>query len=306
MEFKIIEQNKDLRVILTDGNMELAKATCYFVDTPEIDGKNIGCIGEFECNNKDNGIQIIKKCEELLKEKGVKVIVAPMNGNTWKKYRALKYSRGDEMFLLENVNPKEHNDIFIEAGFKETHEYTSTKGLVENAYKSKALRKAEASINDEGISIRHFEKENAYQDLQKIYNVSKIGFERNPLYTPIEEQEFIKQYEPYIDIVDEDFILIAEKDGHEVGFIFCVPDFTEAQRGLPVKTLILKTIAVLPEYEKFALGNVLLSQIGKKAKEKNFKEWIFAFMYSNNTSQKMAKRNGTEVIREYAIYSKEI
>ena len=42
------------------------------------------------------------------------------------------------------------------------------------------------------------------------------------------------------------------------------------------------------------------------AKEKGFKEWIFAFMHSNNTSQKMAKRNGAEVIREYALYGKEI
>ena len=51
-------------------------------------------------------------------------------------------------------------------------------------------------------------------------------------------------------------------------------------------------------------GNGLFDRT-KIAKEKNYKNWIFAFMYSNNTSQKMALRNKTEVIREYALYGKE-
>ena len=50
----------------------------------------------------------------------------------------------------------------------------------------------------------------------------------------------------------------------------------------------------------------MLRHIAKIAKSKNFEKWIFAFMYSNNTSQKMAKRNKTEVIREYALYGKEL
>ena len=68
----------------------------------------------------------------------------------------------------------------------------------------------------------------------------------------------------------------------------------------------MKTIAVQPEYEYLAVGNIMLNQISKIAKEKGFLEWIFAFMYSNNTSQKMAKRNKAEIIREYALYGKEI
>lgn len=107
-------------------------------------------------------------------------------------------------------------------------------------------------------------------------------------------------------MVDEDFILIAEKDKKEIGFVFCIPNFNELKEGKKLETLILKTIAVIPEYEDLGLGNVLLSKIAKTAKNKNFKNWIFAFMYSNNTSQKMAKRNKTDVIREYALYGKKI
>ena len=110
MEYKIIN-NENIQVTLVEDENEVAKATCYFKNTPKVSDKNIGTIGEFETNNVENGIKILKKCEEILKEKGVRLIVAPMNGNTWKKYRTLKYSKDVPEFLLENVNPIEHNEI---------------------------------------------------------------------------------------------------------------------------------------------------------------------------------------------------
>ena len=306
MEFKIEEQGKDIKVVLINEEKEVAKATCYFENTPIVNNKNIGCIGGFETEDRKAGVEILNKCEEILKEKNVSLIVAPMNGNTWKKYRTMKYTNGDDLFLLENVNPMEHNEILIEAGFEEIDTYTSTKGFIKDAYRSEALDLAEENLKNENIIIRNFNKENYIEDLKKIFNVSKQSFTRNPFYTPIEEEDFLKQYEQYVAMCDEELILIAEKDGEEIGFVFCVPNFNEAKEGKKIETLILKTIAVLPEYEYLAIGNVLLNKISKVAETKGFLKWIFAFMYSNNTSQKMAKRNKAQIMREYAIYGKEI
>ena len=250
MEFFTENIDKNIRVVLKDNGEDVAKAICYFENTPKIDESHIGCIGEFEAKNEEYGIEIIKKCEDILKQKSISYVVAPMNGNTWKKYRTIKYTNGEDLFLLENVNPIEHNNIFINAGFRELHTYTSTKGLIENSYNSEALDMAERNI-DEEIVIRKFNKDNSYEELKKIYNISKKSFDRNPLYTTISEEEFIKQYEPYIQMVDSDLILIAEKDGEEVGFVFCIPNFNENQKSEKIETLILKTIAVLPEYEYY-------------------------------------------------------
>ena len=107
-------------------------------------------------------------------------------------------------------------------------------------------------------------------------------------------------------MIDEEFILIAEKEGNEIGFVFCIPNFNELKITGKLNTLILKTIAVLPEYQRLSIGSIMINHIAKVAKNKNFENWIFAFMYSENSSQKMAKRNKTEIIREYALYGKEI
>lgn len=306
MEFKTIKEKENVKIILIDAKNECATATCYFENTPKVNGKNIGCVGEFTCKSEEYGIQIIKKCEEILKSKNVELIVAPMNGNTWKKYRTMKYTNGEDLFLLENVNPIEHNSIFLKTGFKERYTYTSTKGLLKNAYKSKAIDIVKKRLKEKNINIRKFDKENYIEDLKKIYSVSKQSFYRNPLYTPINEQEFIEQYEQYINMIDDDLVLIAEDGKRAVGFIFVIPDYNEKKQGKELKTIVVKTVAVLPEYGSLALGNVLLGEIAEIAIKKDYEQWICAFMYSNNTSQKMAKRNKTELIREYALYNKQI
>lgn len=305
MEVKVVE-DVNVKVLVMDGEKELAKATCFIQNTPEKDGEKIGTIGEFEINDFSVFKTLIEKCEEVLKEKGFKYVVAPMNGNTWKKYRTLKWTSEEPVFALENVDDIKFNELFLTNGFEELHTYTSTKGILDDAYDGDSLKVIEEKLKNENIVLRKFRKDNYVEDLRKIYNISVQSFGRNPLYTPISEEDFIGQYVPYIEMVVEELILIAEKDGKEVGFVFSVPNFNELKIKGKIESVILKTIAVLPEYQRFSIGNLMLNKISKIAKTIGFKEWIFAFMYSENTSQKMAKRNNTKMIREYALYGKEI
>lgn len=306
MEIKVVEE-KNIKVIITnDNNEEVAKATCFIENTPEKDGKRVGTIGEIEIKDYSLSKMLFDKCEEILKSKGFSFVVAPMNGNTWKKYRTLKSTTGELPFALENVDPIELNEALLNAGFNELHTYTSTKGSLDDAYAGEALKAVEERMNNENIILRDFRKAEYKEDLRKIYNISVESFIRNPLYTPVSEEEFIKQYEPYINMVDENLILIAEKDGKEIGFVFCIPNFNEMKIKGHIETVILKTIAVLPEYQSLSLGSLMISKIANVSKAKGYKDWIYAFMYSHNTSQRMASRNKTNVIREYALYGKEI
>ena len=306
MNFEIVENQESIKVTVLENGEEKAKATCYFQNTPIVKNEKIGTIGELEILDKQYGEFLLEKCEEILKDKGLHYIVAPMNENTWGKYRTMKQSNGEPIFLLENVNPMSDNEILLKTGYQEIYTYTSTKGKLGNAYQSQSIEMMRKKIQEEGITIRKFNKENYMEDLKKIYHISLKSFGRNPLYTSIDEESFLRQYIPYVHLADEDIILLAEKDGKEIGFIFCIPDFEEAKRGQKISTIIVKTVAVIPEFQKLAIGNVLMSDIANIAKQKGFENWICAFMYANNASQKMAKRNQTEVIREYALYGKKI
>ena len=302
MDFEITKDGNNTNIKYGESS-----ATCFMENTPkDKNGTLVGCIGNVEFKNTQEGKAILVKCEEIFKDAGFKKIVGPMNGNTWKKYRVLKQSENIPGFVLENVNLITDNEIFLSAGFSVEYEYTSTLGKVADAYDLEVLDMIEEQIEEEGIVLRNFRKDSAIEDLRKIYNVSRESFSRNPYYTDIDEENFIGQYTPYIDMVDESLIMIAEKEGKEVAFVFCIPNLAEMQRGEKIHTLILKTIAVLPEYEDLGIGNVMLRKIAKVAKVKGFEDWIFAFMFKENTSQKMAARNNSHIIREYVLYCKEI
>lgn len=306
MECKI-ENGDGITIIkLIEDFIEKGSATCYYSNTPEVDGKHIGAIGELKIDGKEVGLELLNRCEEIFREKGISKIVAPMNGNTWKQYRTIKQTSDEPPFLMENVSPIEFNEIFETAGYYETGTYTSTKGKIENYYNDEVLDEIDRIIQNEGITIRTLDKNNGVEDLRKIYNVSVESFARNPFYTPIDEIDYLEQYTSYLDKVDEDFILLAEKDGKEIGFLFAIPNLIEMQTMGKIDSLILKTIAVLPEYENLGLGNAMTRIIARKAIDKGYKNWIFAFMYKDNTSQKLAERNGTHTIREYALYGKDI
>ena len=306
MECKI-ENGDGITIIkLIEDFIEKGSATCYYSNTPEVDGKHIGAIGELKIDSNEVGLELLNRCEEIFREKGISKIVAPMNGNTWKQYRTIKQTSDEPPFLMENVSPIEFNEIFETAGYYETGTYTSTKGKIENYYNDEVLDEIDRIIQNEGITIRTLDKNNGVEDLRKIYNVSVESFARNPFYTPIDEIDYLEQYTSYLDKVDEDFILLAEKDGKEIGFLFAIPNLIEMQTMGKIDSLILKTIAVLPEYENLGLGNAMTRIIARKAIDKGYKNWIFAFMYKDNTSQKLAQRNGTHTIREYALYGKDI
>ena len=119
MNFEIVENQETIKVTVLENGEEKAKATCYFQNTPIVNDEKIGTIGEMEILDKQYGALLLEKCEEILKEKGLHYIVAPMNENTWGKYRTMKQSNGEPIFLLENVNPMSDNEILLKAGYQE-------------------------------------------------------------------------------------------------------------------------------------------------------------------------------------------
>ena len=209
MDIKKESINQNVFIEITDETGS-AKATCYFKNTPKIDGKEIGTIGDFEASNTNLGVILLNQCEEILKENGCHLIVAPMNGNTWKKYRTLTYTTDEPNFILENVNPIEHNEILEKAGFEKLYTYTSTKGKISDYIKSKYEDKLIEKANEQNIIIREFNKDDYINDLKKIYSVVVPSFYKNPFYTPIEEEDFLKQYIPYISMFEIFFNLFKQ------------------------------------------------------------------------------------------------
>lgn len=306
MEFNIEKSNKNYIVQAIESGKVLGQATIYLEKTPQIEGKQVAAIGDFECENMDIAREILEKCEELIKKEEFKTIVAPMNGNTWNKYRCLSYTTEEPVFTLENVNKEEYNDVLLEKGYMDKYKYTSTKADLKDRYVSKGIGKIKEKLLKENITIRNFNKQEYIKDLKCVYQVASKCFTNNPLFTVAEEALFLEQYEKYLEYIDEELFLLVEKEGRVIGFNFCIPNYNQMKDIGKIDTVIVKTIAILPEYAKYGITALLSEKTAEAMEAKNYTKWIYAFMYENNKIQKNTNRNKTKVIRRYTLYQKEI
>jgi GNAT superfamily N-acetyltransferase len=98
-----------------------------------------------------------------------------------------------------------------------------------------------------------------------------------------------------------ELVLLAEHAGRPVGYVFVVPDLLAAQRGEPVTTVIVKTLAVLPGRAYAGLGAVLLAEVHAAARRLGFRRAMHALMHETNTSRNLSAHYAA-TIRRYALF----
>lgn len=113
------------------------------------------------------------------------------------------------------------------------------------------------------------------------------------------------QYRCLLPLVRPELILLAEREGKAVGFLFAAPDLLQAQRGAPIDTLILKTVAVLPGRAYAGLGILLAERCHAKARDLGYRRVVHALMHDANRSRNVSAHYATP-IRGYTLFSRQL
>jgi GNAT superfamily N-acetyltransferase len=158
---------------------------------------------------------------------------------------------------------------------------------------------------EQGVQWRHLRLDDFENELRGIFKVSLESFRNNFLYTPLSERDFLDQYLPIRDYVNEALTLVAEIQGEPVGFLFAIPDWLQAKRGGPVDTFIIKTVAVRPGRRNAGLGSVLVDEIQAIGKELGFRRCIHALMHESNASRNISGHYA-QTIRRYTLFYRAI
>jgi len=141
------------------------------------------------------------------------------------------------------------------------------------------------------------------EDLHSLYIVSRTGFQSNFLYAPIDEAEFSAQYRHILPRVRPEMVLIAELRNQPIGFLFELPDLLQAGRGQAIDTVILKTVAVLPEHAGVGLGSLLMACGHEIAQTLGYTRVIHALMIEGNHSRKIS-HHYAHTIRRYTLFAR--
>jgi len=237
----------------------------------------------------------IKKCA---KSKGYNYLIGPINGSTWKKYRVTLPSNNPP-FLLDNYNKPYYAKLFEDCGFETIANYTSS--ICKNLNRDYSrLDKFEKIFERKGIKIRKFDPENFDRDIRKIYEVSIQSFVNNFLYSSIEFEDFYKMYEPVKSFLNPEWILLAENEKDEpIAFIFGFDNLYNRKE----KSLIIKTLAQIPNYKYRGIGSYLTEFMHQKACKAGYNNIIHALMHEKNVSANIL---AGELYHEYKLYGVKI
>ena len=284
---------------LLDG-LVVARCSLWWTDTPDLPGQRSGVVGHFAALNTGGAAELLEAACHELAAHGCTLAIGPMDGNTWRRYRCLTERGAEPPFFLEPDNPDDWPKWFEHAGFSPLAAYFSA--VAEDlSLEDPRIPRAAGRLEKQGVRIRPFSEPHFLDDLRRIYAVARMSFQSNFLYTPIEEPEFLAQYEPVRAHIRSELVMLAEQDQHPIGFVFAIPDLLQARRG-PVDTVVLKTVAVLPGRAHAGLGSVLVARCHQAARARGFRRVIHALMHQDNSSLNISGHYA-KPFRRYTLHS---
>lgn len=298
----IARQRPDAQWLLRarDGT-PTARCSLWWSSTPSHEGQRLGYIGHYAARDAGAATELLRHaCEQLAPH--ADLAVAPIDGNTWNRYRLLTERGTEPVFFLEPDNPDDWPAHFRENGFTPLANYFSALNddLTRRDPRTDELM---SRLTTQGIRIRCLNLEGFEDELRALCSLSLVSFQQNFLYTPISEQDFLAQYLPIQAYICPDLVLIAEKEGRPIGFLLAVPDLLQARRGQAIDTVILKTMAVDPQYTGGGLGTLLLTHCQDEAARLGYRRAIHALMYEANNSRRIS-RHSARTIRRYTLFAR--
>lgn len=286
----------------------------------EISGDgDVGMLGYFEALEEapEQTQKLLRTALEWLHKQGVIRVLAPMNFNTWHKYRLVDPSDKRPPFLLEPFNPDYYQKILLKAGFAVHKSYYSAQFALtpDDKRSPDPLKQLPEGITHRSLDLKHFE-----QDVRSIYDISVKSFGGNPEFMSVEWDEFWEIYKPAERITDPDFVhFLMDETGRDIAFAFAYRDIQTVlskMQGQPSwlqpityllgrkksRTLVYKSLGILPEFQGARLGSILSALIHENAHSMGIKEIIHALMEEDNLSRKIA--GGGKTFRTYHLYDR--
>jgi len=281
-----------------------AEALIWWTHAPGLPGEKIGVIGGFRATSASATSEVLERAVGRLRAQHCTLAMGPMDGNTWRRYRFVTEAGSEPPFLLEPTNPPEWPVWWRAAGFGPLAEFysavTDDLSVRDERLDGVAARMAAAGVHIRPIDATRFEEE-----LGRIYEVSVISFQQNYLYTPLPKEDFIAQYRAVQAKLRPELVLLAECAGRPVGYVFTIPDYAAAQRGAPVTTVVVKTLAVLPTRAHAGLGALLLSEAHVAARGLGFTRAIHALMHESNRSRNLSAHYA-KIFRRYTLFMRRL
>jgi GNAT superfamily N-acetyltransferase len=294
----------DARWVVQEGHLPRCQCGLWWSDTPPLRERRVGFIGNYAARD-DQGARVLldHACCELRKA-GCSLAVGPVDGTTWGNYRFVTKSGNRPAFWREPSNPRRWPAQFVARGFRPLARYFSALGCDLQRH-DRRLPGVARRLAAAGVRLRPLKASAFESDLDRIYTVAQTAFRQNLLYQDLPRQAYLALSRPLETLLPLELSWLAEHRDRVVGFLFAVPDFCEEAREGRVRTLVIKTLAVLPDRRYAGLGQVLIAEVQRHARGLGYDQVIHALVRDVPSLRNISVRTATP-IRRYTLFAKEL
>ena len=245
------------------------------------------------------GWSSIEAGEEWLKSRGCDRVVGPMEGCSWFAYRANLGPFERKAFAME---PVAEADPWLLSGYRTLATYTSTLQPHESALDR--LNHHHHRAQELGVRFRSIDLDRVEEELERCHALTHASFSSAVGYAPIPSGLFVAMYAPLLRSAPADLLLLAESEDEQVlGYCLTFPEPLAPER----KEVVVKSLAVHPASQGASVGSALVAEAHQRALSMGFVSGgIHALMRGDSNSQHITARGGAEVIRNYALYEKNL
>ncbi|MDZ4754109.1 MAG: GNAT family N-acetyltransferase [Phycisphaerae bacterium] len=285
----------DRAFALADGG---ARCSLWWSSTPRWRDASTGCIGHFEARDLSSATTLLRQAAKTLFAAGIVHCLGPLDGSTWRRYRAVIETSVEPVFAMEPTSPAWWPEAFRGAGFTVAETYHSS--LEDPITIDDRIETLARRVRDAGITLVSIDELDDETALDAVFAISRVGFADNALYTPLARAEFDAMYRPLMGRQPHGLALLARgADDAPLGFLFGLPNLVEPQPC----TLILKSMAIMPSARRVGLGTLLIERCKENARTLGLARCIYALMHDANHSATIARHHAA-VIRRYALFAR--
>lgn len=257
-----------------------------------------------------------------LGQRGITAVRGPMNPSMNYECGLLIEGFDSPPTFMMTYNPPYYARLIEAAGFEKAQDMYAFWGHVDML--DKLDKKLDFIIEEAtkrfSITMRKLDRSRFNQEVKlflDIYNQSLVGTWG---FTPLSDAEMKHMSAAMRHLVVPEITVIGEIDGRPIGAMFALLDYNQRIKAIDgrlfpfgfirllwnrkaIKRIRMISTNVIPEYQKWGLGLVIVSRLVPEVFAWGIQEAEFSWVLeSNQLSYGTLKRGGAKIVKKYRIY----
>ena len=196
----------------------------------EFHGNDWGFFGFFESeDDPETAAALLETAESWLAERGRDRMVGPMDFTTNHECGLLVEGHGRPPQILEAWHHPYYAGLIEANGLAKAMDLLKWELHISDREKILPIifELAEKLEPEHGITIRHMRRREFAQEVRRFMEIYNSAWERNWGFVPLTEDELENYAKELRPILDENWAMIAERDGEAVGAALTLPDYNQ-------------------------------------------------------------------------------